>query len=285
MRAACDHEARSRGLRVSAQATPAKASLTRRSPGAGTVNGFWASAADVTKSSAAARGSRVRPPLEVLGIQLVERPHEIGVVVAIERAERAGDQVGIREMLTHELEVTTLGPRRELGPLGGGTAGKGATCLAGLVALSEPGHHRLVGPSTRLDARRERLIGRTAGAGRPRDRIEHGIDDDMAHAVGEHRGVARPEVTPIGHAVVVEPRVPDCLPDEVHIAGGVGGRHVRDDGGRVIRARLPEPLRLTPTAARATRPRGIRATDFPSRSAGTAGVQGSHRLHELPLFS
>ena len=112
-----------------------------------------------------------------------------------------------------------------------------AALLADPSAFVERRHPGLVrAVATSQPGRERQLATGVSTAGRPGDRVEHTVEDDCAYSVGEHRGVRRAEVGAVGDAVVGELVVTERLPDEIHVAGSVGRRHVVEEGVLVLRA-------------------------------------------------
>ena len=155
----------------------------------------------------------------------------------IERTERDADQVRVveqpgRAVREHDLRRLLAQASRERGEALGGVARERAG-VAARVAQSEELVERRLRAGIAAQARRERHQPRLAAtAGRPRDRVEHAVDDQRAHAAGEQVGVGDAEVGTVRVAGIGEPLVADRGAQHVEVARHVGGRHVVDDAVR-----------------------------------------------------
>jgi hypothetical protein len=166
----------------------------------------------------------------------------------VHRAESIGDEIRIRERneLTGNgienhvrFRPQTRGERRETG---GSIAGKCAiwtAVIAETEELFERGCGSRVAPQPRREWKRRTFARR---AGRPGHRVEHTIDDERAEPVGEEVRIRHAQVRAVRVANVGEQLVVNGLAQQIQIARDVSGRHVIDDAGRALIARVDKVL-------------------------------------------
>ena len=164
--------------------------------------------------------------------QLGDQGHQLrDVVGGVEHLQREADHVVVAQVVAIAHVDRALGQGGEDGlPVLADRLGLRTEACPAALALGERRHQRLVRPEVRLEPLGDRLGAvLAAAAGRPRHGVEDAVHDEGPDVVGIQSGVCRTEVAAVGDAVVADLLVAERAPGEVHVASGVGGRHVLED--------------------------------------------------------